>query len=150
MTYADTECLFCKFINKQIETKIIYENDYTIAFLDINPAGELMGHTLVITKKHYENIYDIPEKELEELIIIVKKIAIAVKNVSGANGVNILQNNEKAAGQLINHIHFHIIPRKNKDGIWFDTKRRALKPLEQGQVSDLIREELVKLTGWPK
>lgn len=148
MTYVDNECLFCKFANKQIDTRIIYENDYTMAFLDINPAGELSGHTLVITKKHYKNIYETPEKELEELIKTVKKIAIAVKNVSGAEGINIIQNNEKAAGQLIHHIHFHIIPRKNADGIWFDTKRRGLKPLEQGQVSDLIQQEIKKMTGF--
>jgi histidine triad (HIT) family protein len=135
-------------VNKEIETKIIYENEYVMAFLDINPAGELSGHTLVITKKHYQNIHDVDEKDLEELIKTVKRIAIAVKNVSGADGVNILQNNEKAAGQLVPHIHFHVIPRKNGDGIWFDTKRRALRPLEQAQVSDLIREELKKQTGF--
>jgi histidine triad (HIT) family protein len=148
MTYADNECLFCKFVNKKIETKIIYENEHALAFLDINPAGEQSGHTLVISKKHYENIYDIPEKELEELIKVVKKISIAVKKISEADGVNIIQNNEKAAGQAIQHIHFHIIPRKNNDGIWFDSKRRKLKPLEQTQISQAIEKELKEIIGW--
>lgn len=148
MTYADNECLFCKFVNKIIKTKIIYENEHALAFLDINPAGEQSGHTLVISKKHYENIYDIPEKELEELIKVVKKISIAVKKISEADGVNIIQNNEKAAGQAIQHIHFHIIPRKNNDGIWFDSKRRKLKPLEQTQISQAIEKELRNIIGW--
>ncbi len=136
------DCLFCKFATKQLEPAILFENEKVIAFLDINPAGTQEGHTLVLPKKHFENIFDVNEDLLRETIAATKKIAIAVKKISGAEGVNILQNNGKAAGQLINHLHFHVIPRKLGDGIRFDENRRKTKPLELIEVAKVIKEEL--------
>jgi histidine triad (HIT) family protein len=143
MTYADG-CLFCKFVKKEIEPAIVYEDEHVIAFLDINPAGILEGHTLVLPKKHAKDIFEVEEKELCEIIKAVKKISAAVKEISGAEGINIIQNNGKAAGQAMEHIHFHIIPRRMGDGIRLDENRRALKPLEATQVAKAIKEELNK------
>ena len=114
------------------------------AFLDTSPAGVLAGHTQVITKKHYSDITNCPEKDLKALIVAVKKIAIAVKKVSCAQGINVLQNNGRVAGQFVSHIHFHIIPRKQDDGIWFDTKRRNPAPMELVETAKAIKEELKK------
>ncbi len=107
------ECIFCKIIKKEIPSEIVYEDEKNIAFMDINPVNA--GHVLVIPKKHFENIFDIGEEELIETTKIVRKISKAVKDFS--EGVNIHQNNGRVAGQLINHTHFHVIPRYNGDGL---------------------------------
>ncbi len=137
-------CIFCKFAKKEIETAIIFENDYVMAFPDINPAGILLGHTLIVPKKHFETIEDVEEKYLQETIIVIKNLSRAIKKMSNADGINVLQNNGKAAGQLIPHVHFHIIPRKHGDGIFFDEKRRKMQPMEQTETAKLIKEALQK------
>ena len=136
------DCLFCKFAKGEIEVAKIYEDKNVFVFLDINPCGELNGHTLVIPKKHYETILDCPEETLKETIAVVKKIAVAVQKVSGAEGINLVQNNGKAAGQFVPHIHFHIIPRKAGDGIYFDEKRRKAIPMELLETAKKIKETL--------
>lgn len=142
MTYLDKECLFCKFAKKEIPCKIIYENRKVMAFLDINPAGKLSGHTLIIPKKHYEQLEEIEDDYLEEIIKTAKRLSKAIKKASGAEGLNLIQNNGKAAGQAIMHAHFHLIPRKHADGIRINDNRRNLKPLELTQIAKTIKENL--------
>ena len=96
--------------------------------MSIQPIN--VGHTLVIPKKHYENIYEIPEEEISQLYKRVKKIAKAVKTAVEAEGIRIIQNNDKAAGQVIFHMHVHIIPMYNKD-IWRHPQDRDTKMLDQ-------------------
>ncbi len=110
-----TECIFCKIIKKEIPTEIIYEDNNAIAFLDINPKTK--GHTLVIPKKHSRNFLEIEDKELQQIMLVVKKIANAIKNTLHAGGINILQNNESAANQVVFHTHVHVIPRFENDQI---------------------------------
>ncbi|MGQ4873792.1 MAG: HIT family protein [Promethearchaeia archaeon] len=110
---SDKNCIFCKIIDKEIPAKIIFENDKIVAFLDIFPISK--GHTIVVTKKHFQNLEDIPENDLCELIKIVKRLAIEIRRKLNIEGYNLLQNNFEAAGQVINHIHFHIIPRNKND-----------------------------------
>ena len=108
-------CLFCKIIIRgEIPSSKIYENEYTYAFLDINPVNP--GHTLVVPKKHFKDIFDIPEKELCEIIETVKKVSAAIKTGMEANGINIAMNNGATAGQIIFHAHIHVIPRYKDDG----------------------------------
>ena len=140
--FFDKDCLFCKFASHKLDTAIVYETKKIIAFIDIQHAGKLVGHTLIMTKKHYPLIEDIDDKNLCELILAIKKIVPAIREVSGADGINLVQNNGKAAGQAINHAHFHIIPRKYGDGIYFDEKRRKLVPMEQLEAAKAIKEEL--------
>lgn len=109
------DCIFCRMIRKEVPTELIYEDKDIFAFLDIHPASEKGGHTLVIPKKHYELITDIPDKELAALIATVKKISKALMKF--APGLNILQNNKRVAGQFVNHAHFHLIPRYEGDDI---------------------------------
>ena len=108
-------CIFCKIINGEIPAAKVYENEEVIAFLDIAPASARGGHILVLPKKHYELITDIPENELAPLMIAIKKVASALLKIS--EGVNILVNNKRAAGQVVPHVHFHLIPRFQNDGI---------------------------------
>jgi len=110
-----TDCLFCKIINKEIPSNIVYEDENTIAFLDIAPVNE--GHTLVIPKNHSTNVFDIDEEDFKHLAVTVRKIAHAVKSATNAEGVNIGMNNEEAAGQVIFHPHVHVIPRFSGDGL---------------------------------
>jgi histidine triad (HIT) family protein len=108
-------CTFCKIVRKEAPASPVYEDDKVIAFLSIQPIN--IGHTLVVPKKHYENIYEMPEEEVAHLYKIVKKVAYAVKNAISAEGIRIVQNNGEAAGQIIFHLHVHIIPM-NKDRPW--------------------------------
>ena len=105
-----SECIFCQIIQKQVPASIIYEDEQVVAFLSNRPVN--VGHTLVVPKKHYENIFEIPEEEAAYLFRIVKRIAQAVKDATGAEGIRIVQNNGEAAGQVIFHLHVHIIPLK--------------------------------------
>ena len=135
-------CLFCKFVEKKLDAPIIFENNFVLAFLDIQPTGNLEGHTLVIPKNHYKTLMEVPEKELFEVIKVIKKLSEVIEKVSGGEGINILQNNGKVSGQYIPHVHFHLIPRDRGDGIYFDTKRREMKPMEQFEVAKAIKGAL--------
>jgi len=107
------DCIFCKIVNGEIPCAKIYEDKEFLAFLSIGPINK--GHTLVVPKKHSENLFDFPEET--NLIEFLKKVAKAVVNGTGADGFNLSLNNGKAAGQLVLHTHFHIIPRFNDDGL---------------------------------
>ena len=109
------ECIFCKIVAGDIPSHKVYEDDSVLAFLDIAPVNP--GHTLVIPKKHFANLEEVPETELAELIAVVKKVGRAVKRGLNAAGYNVQVNNDPVAGQIIPHLHFHIIPRKDKDGL---------------------------------
>lgn len=102
-------CIFCEIVAKKRSASIVYEDDNVMAFLDIKPMNE--GHTLVIPKKHYETIYNVPEEEVVHLFRIVKRVTCAVKKGVNAEGISITQHNERAAGQDIFHLHVHVIPR---------------------------------------
>jgi histidine triad (HIT) family protein len=106
-------CVFCKVIAREIPSTKIYEDDEVYALLDINPNA--VGHTLVVPKKHFKNIFDSTEEALAQTIVQVKKIAGAIKEALDADGVNIAINNGQAAGQVVFHLHIHIIPRFNGD-----------------------------------
>ncbi len=125
------DCIFCKIVEKKIPSAIVYEDKHSLAFLDINPLNP--GHTLVIPKKHYETIADIPEKDLVELAKAVRKVAIAVEKATGAQGLNVTQNNGKAADQLVPHSHFHIIPRFEGDGLF---SRWETKKYKEGETEE--------------
>lgn len=107
-------CIFCKISKGDIASEKIYEDRDFFAFLDVKPIN--FGHTLIIPKEHYENLYELPDELLEKMAPLIKKISIAVKKGVNADGINIGMNNERAAGQLVMHSHVHIIPRHNDDG----------------------------------
>jgi len=110
----EKDCIFCKIMDREIPSKIIFENDLTLAFLDTSPISK--GHTIIIPKNHYSNLEDIPDSELTELYRVVKNLAIRIHKNLKIDGYNILQNNFIAAGQVIKHFHVHIIPRNLDDG----------------------------------
>jgi len=105
-------CIFCKIITGEIPSTKVYEDDAVFAFLDIKPVNP--GHTLVIPKRHFENIHDTPDDIFAKVAVVAKKIADAILRI-GAKGVNIGMNNGTAAGQLVFHAHVHVMPRYGKD-----------------------------------
>ncbi|KAI0299711.1 HIT-like domain-containing protein [Multifurca ochricompacta] len=102
------ECIFCKIIKGIIPSFKLIETDLSYAFLDINPLSK--GHALVIPKYHAEKVHELPDEFLADALPIAKKIAIA----QGAENYNILQNNGRIAHQLVDHVHFHVIPKPSK------------------------------------
>lgn len=103
------DCIFCKIVSGEIHSTKVYEDEKCLAFMDINPVSK--GHVLVIPKDHYDPITETPDDILHNLISVAKKIFCAQKKVLNADGANITQANGEVAGQIIWHIHFHVIPR---------------------------------------
>lgn len=106
---------FLKIISGEIPSYKLYEDEHTCAFLSIGPNNP--GHALVVPKVFSENIYNIDQNSLTHTILTVQKIAKLLKETLGCDGINIIQNNERAAGQAVFHIHFHVIPRYENDGL---------------------------------
>lgn len=114
-TMEDT--VFTKIIRREIPADIVYEDEDTIAFLDARPNAP--GHTLVVPKKQVRNIFDVDDETLAAVMRTVRKIAPAVRDAVGAHGVHINSNHEAAAGQIVFHLHFHIIPRHDRSEFEF-------------------------------
>lgn len=108
-------CIFCKIMNGEIPSNVVYENEKFKVILDRFPSAK--GHMLVVPKQHFENIHEMPEEHLSELMLLVKKMANELNEKYNPDGINILQNNGKAAGQSVFHFHMHIIPRYSNDDI---------------------------------
>jgi len=128
-----------KIVRKEAPADILYEDDDTMAFLDIAP--NVPGHTLVIPKKPFRNIFDIDEEALCAVMRTVRKVAPAVRDAVGAKGVHIYSNHEPEAGQVVFHLHFHIIPRHDRSEFEF----WPTKPYAEGEaaeVAEKIRDRL--------
>ena len=133
------ETIFSKIIRREVSADIVYEDEYTLAFLDIHPNNA--GHTLVVPKKQVRNLLDMDTETLGHLMETVQKVAKAVKEAVQAGGFNIIMNNEPAAGQVIFHAHIHIIPRYEGDGFKF-FPHKEYAPGESTMVADKIRLQL--------
>jgi histidine triad (HIT) family protein len=116
------ECVFCKIVKGEISVEKIYENDNFFSFPDANPIVE--GHTLVIPKKHFKTFLDLPATLGTELLDCIKKTTMKLMKKYKADGFNIANNNFPCAGQAVHHVHFHIIPRKEKDGKIFHLTKK--------------------------
>ena len=124
-----SDCIFCKIIEGNIPASVIYEDDQALAFMDIGPI--IKGHALVIPKKHYETITQIPDELLMHLHAVAKRIAQAQQDALNADGVNIMQNNGTVAGQEVPHFHIHIIPRFAEDGHHWNWHPKKYADLEE-------------------
>ena len=136
----EDKCLFCKMVLGQIPVTKIYEDESVLSFLDIGPISD--GHTLVIPKQHYKNVDQCPPEVLAQVASRLGKIAGAVCSVMNADGYNVLCNNGKAAGQVIDHLHFHIIPRKTGDGVF---NRWPSYKYEEGKIEKIAEQICKKL-----
>lgn len=107
-------CIFCKIANGEIPAKTLHEDELFRVILDLNPATK--GHTLILPKEHATNLFDLPEKTAEAVLVLAKRLAIDMSEKLGCDGLNLVQNNGEAAGQTVSHFHLHMIPRYVNDG----------------------------------
>jgi len=134
------DCIFCKIAEGSIPSAVIYQDEMVFAFLDINPISP--GHCLVIPKQHYGQLDECPVDVLAALMRPVGSIARAISTIVQANGYNVLNNNGRAAGQLVDHVHFHIIPRKVADGVFHRWPAGKYSSGQMDQIAQQIREML--------
>jgi histidine triad (HIT) family protein len=113
-TFGMEDCIFCQVARGSTESWKVYENEHVFAFLDINPVSEY--HTLVISKKHYRDIFDVPEEELKEIMAVIKKLTTLYNQKLGIENVQIINSSGSEAQQDVFHVHFHIVPRHRGDG----------------------------------
>jgi len=130
------DCIFCKIIAGEIPAVKVLDEELVIAFMDINPSSK--GHMLVVPKRHAENIFQISEGDLATLIKAVKKCAGAAKDALRAEGVTILQLNGKASDQIVPHLHIHVIPRWENDGLSISTWE--IKPGDMEEIQAIARK----------
>lgn len=128
------DCVFCKIIRKEIPAHIVHENGKSLAFLDIKPVNP--GHVLVIPKEHYPDFASTPDDLLADIAVVAKKMAVAVQTATGSPAFNIGVNNGRAAGQLVDHMHLHVMPRHDGDGheLWHG------KAYEEGEAAALAEK----------
>ncbi len=110
-----SDCIFCKIVAGEIPCAQVYSTKKVLAFLDIAPISK--GHTLVIPKEHYENLWEVPPALGEEILLALQKIGKAIMEATGATGINVVMNNHPSAGQVVPHAHWHLIPRIEGDGL---------------------------------
>src|SRR5215471_8447489 len=110
---SDPNCVFCKIVEGQIPCIRLFEDDATLAFMDINPAHD--GHCLVVTKGHYPTLFEISEEAFEAVARSVRKVARAVNVALSPEGLNLVQANGEGAKQSVKHFHIHVLPRKLDD-----------------------------------
>ncbi len=134
------KCVFCKMVAGQIPVTKIYEDEVILSFLDIGPLSD--GHTLVIPKQHYEKLHECPSELLGQVGSRLGRIAKAVSAAMDSDGYNVLCNNGSAAGQLVGHVHFHIIPRNAGDGIF---NRWPACKYQEGKIEKIAAEIRGKL-----
>ena len=109
------DCVFCKIIQGGIPSYTVFEDGDFKAILDIAPASA--GHVLILPKRHADDVFTLDEASAAKLFPLAKRLAQAVKEATGCDGINLLQNNGEASGQTVRHLHLHIIPRQAGDGV---------------------------------
>ena len=127
------KCIFCDIIGGKLSSHVIYDDDDCLVILDKYPIDN--GHSLIITKQHYEKITDMNTNDISKLFSKIPKIVNAIIKATGADAFSIAQNNGKAAKQIVPHVHIHIIPRYNSTGtVW--TKRKIMSDGELSKLAE--------------
>ena len=136
------DCIFCKIIAGELPSSKLYEDDLVLSFMDIAPLSP--GHSLVIPKNHYETFPEIPAEEAAAVTAAMLKVAPAIMKSQNADGFNLLLANGACAGQVVDHIHFHIVPRKNDDGLGFGWRHGTYA---DGEAAEIHQSILASLNG---
>lgn len=137
---SDPECVFCKIAAKRIPALIVHDDESVVAFLDVNPLAE--GHLLVIPREHFGQIADMPDELFARVASVIPQLARALLSVSGAAGYNLLQNNGHVSGQVVPHVHFHLIPRKSDDQLGYRWDAGSYAPGRDEEIAERYREAL--------
>jgi histidine triad (HIT) family protein len=107
------DCIFCKIIRGEIPCIKVYEDDKVLAFEDINPIS--IGHTLIIPKRHAQNLWEIPGEDLVAVHQASQKVALGISKALNPTGIALLQLNGRGANQVVMHYHLHLVPRTSDD-----------------------------------
>lgn len=138
----DENCIFCKIAGGCIPSNTLYEDENFLVILDIAPAAK--GHAIAIAKNHFRDLLQAEPSALAAALPAVARVADAMKKALSCDGINILQNNGEAAGQSVFHLHFHIIPRRQGDGLTIPWKTLSYEDGEAEALASAIRSELEK------
>ncbi|MBN2582874.1 MAG: HIT family protein [Planctomycetes bacterium] len=133
---ADPQCIFCKIVAGEIPSARVAESDTAYAFMDIGPIAT--GHTLVVPKDHYVGVEDAPPEVVAAVHELASRIAPALKQAVGAEGLNVLQNNGHCAGQVVMHLHVHLIPRWGTDGLDWPWPSKQADPAELKRIAGKV------------
>ncbi|MBE5951628.1 MAG: HIT family protein [Lachnospiraceae bacterium] len=133
-------CIFCKIINGTIPATVIYEDENAKVILDIAPAAK--GHAILVLKEHVENVFELESELAGKVFAVVPKVAAAIKETLGCDGLNILQNNGVAAGQTVFHFHIHFIPRWGNDTVRIKWETRDYADGEAAALAESISKKI--------
>ena len=136
---VNDDCIFCKLANGVFETNTLYEDDDFRVIFDASPATK--GHVLILPKEHAANVFELSEETASKVFVLAKKIATVLKEVTGCEGVNILQNNGEIAGQTVFHFHMHLIPRYKNDKSGFGWKPGKLTDEDRDEILEKLKEK---------
>ena len=134
------ECIFCAIVEGKIPSAKVYENEHVFAFMDIAPANP--GHLLVIPKRHYRNIFDMPAEVASKIMEAAVPLATAIREALNPDGLNLFQSNEAAAFQTVFHFHLHLIPRWEGDPLRLPWRPSEGNIEEISNIATKIREAL--------
>lgn len=136
----DPACIFCKIAHGEIPSARVYETEHAVAFLDINPVNR--GHLLVVPRAHHPTLADLPDDLSAHAASLLPRLCRAVRAATGAEGLNIINNLGRVAGQTIDHIHWHIIPRRGDDAVDWPWPHETYVGDELNQMQFRIRREV--------
>jgi histidine triad (HIT) family protein len=134
------QCVFCKIIDGEIPSATIYEDEDFKVIMDISPAAK--GHAILLPKKHFANLYEMEDEVASKVLITARKVATAMKEELGCEGLNLVQNNGEAAGQTVFHFHMHLIPRKKNDSVNVTWKQGSYAKGEAEQLAAALAKRL--------
>lgn len=137
---SSPDCIFCKIASGGIPSLKVFETSELLAFLDVGPLAP--GHTLLIPKAHYESVLDAPPDVLSRLVGCLPVLSRAILKATGATGINVLQNTGESAGQVVPHLHLHLIPRREGDGLGFRWRSGKYSTGEGEAVRDRVIAEI--------
>jgi histidine triad (HIT) family protein len=134
------DCIFCKIIAGEAPADLVYADDNLVAFMDIFPASH--GHLLIVPRVHTRNLYDTPPELAAQAMALAAHLAPALRDATGADGMNIWQSSERPAGQVVFHFHMHMLPRYRNDGIPVPGNRSRADAVELSALAAAIRANL--------
>ena len=136
----DPACVFCKIVAKEIPAAIVYEDQSVLAFLDVGPLAD--GHLLLVPRAHYPLLVDLPAVDSARLGELLPAAGAALLEVAGASGFNVLINNGKIAGQVVPHVHLHLIPRREGDQLGYRWNAGSYPPGRADELARMYKQAL--------
>lgn len=134
------DCIFCKIANGEIPSASPYENDDFKVILDVAPANR--GHALILPKEHFDNVYELDEEIAGKIFAYATRLARAIKEETGCEGMNLVQNNGEVAGQTVNHFHLHLVPRFKGDDVKLTWKPGQADLDDNAKLAEAIKSRL--------